>query len=64
MDGYAVARALRSDPTLSRTRLIALSGYGQADDLRRTSEAGFDEHLVKPVEYEVLATVLDRIEAA
>ena len=64
MDGYAVARAIRSDPTLSRTRLIALSGYGQADDLRRTSEAGFDEHLVKPVEYDVLATVLGRIQAS
>ena len=54
MDGYEVARAVRSDPTLRRTRLIALSGYGQAEDRRRTSEAGFDEHLVKPVIFDAL----------
>jgi signal transduction histidine kinase/CheY-like chemotaxis protein len=54
MDGYAVARAVRSDPKFATTRLIALSGYGQADDRRRTAESGFDEHLVKPVEHAVL----------
>jgi signal transduction histidine kinase len=59
MDGYAVARAVRADPALARTRLIALSGYGQAEDRRRTAEAGFDAHLVKPVEHEVLKAALD-----
>jgi CheY-like chemotaxis protein len=58
MDGYAVARAVRGDPSLARTRLIALSGYGQREDRRRTAEAGFDEHLVKPVEHDVLNTAL------
>ncbi len=60
MDGYAVARAVRSHPTLRRTRLIALSGYGQLEDRRRTAEAGFDEHLVKPVVFESLRAALRR----
>ena len=59
MDGYAVARAVRADPTLQRTRLIALSGYGQLEDRRRTADAGFDEHLVKPVIFEALNAALD-----
>jgi signal transduction histidine kinase/CheY-like chemotaxis protein len=58
MDGYAVARAVRSDPKIASTRLIALSGYGQADDRRRTADVGFDEHLVKPVEPDVLNAAL------
>jgi signal transduction histidine kinase len=58
MDGYAVARAVRSDPPLASTRLIALSGYGQSEDRRRTAEAGFDEHLVKPVEHDTLSAAL------
>ena len=58
MDGYAVARAVRSDPRIAETRLIALSGYGQADDRRRTADVGFDEHLVKPVEHDVLNAAL------
>jgi two-component system CheB/CheR fusion protein len=60
MDGYAVARAVRSDPSLHRVQLIALSGYGQEDDRRRTSAAGFDEHLVKPVVFAVLSAALKR----
>jgi signal transduction histidine kinase len=58
MDGYAVARAVRSDPRFAATRLIALSGYGQAEDRRRTADVGFDEHLVKPVEHDVLNAAL------
>jgi len=58
MDGYAVARAVRSDPRFASTRLIALSGYGQPDDRRRTADVGFDEHLVKPVEHSVLNAAL------
>jgi signal transduction histidine kinase/CheY-like chemotaxis protein len=50
MDGYEVARAVRADPELAHVRLIALSGYGQAEDTRRSAEAGFDRHLVKPVD--------------
>jgi CheY-like chemotaxis protein len=59
MDGFAVARAVRADPRLRRTRLIALSGYGQLEDRRRTAEAGFDQHLVKPVVLEALSAALD-----
>jgi signal transduction histidine kinase len=58
MDGYAVARAVRSDPRFDSTRLIALSGYGQPEDRRRTADVGFDEHLVKPVEHDVLNAAL------
>ncbi len=60
MDGYAVARAVRADPDprVARTRLIALSGYGQPDDRERTAAVGFDKHLVKPVEHEVLQAAL------
>jgi CheY-like chemotaxis protein len=58
MDGYAVARAVRADPKLQAARLIALSGYGQFEDRRRTAEAGFDEHLVKPVVFETLNAAL------
>jgi CheY-like chemotaxis protein len=58
MDGYAVARALRSDPELSFIRLIALTGYGQAEDRRLASEAGFDLHLTKPTDPEALLRVL------
>jgi signal transduction histidine kinase/DNA-binding response OmpR family regulator len=56
MDGYAVARALRQDRLASR--LIALSGYGREDDLRRSREAGFDLHLTKPVDFPELQRVL------
>jgi CheY-like chemotaxis protein len=48
LDGYAVARALRSNAALSRTRLVALSGYAQAEDRARARDAGFDAHLPKP----------------
>jgi PAS domain S-box-containing protein len=54
MDGYEVARRLRSLPVLKDTRLIALTGYGQAGDRARTLAAGFDDHLVKPVEVQAL----------
>jgi signal transduction histidine kinase len=49
MDGYAVAAALRQDPATAGARLIAVTGYGQAEDVRRALEAGFHGHLVKPV---------------
>ncbi|MFL6662845.1 MAG: PAS domain S-box protein [Rhizobacter sp.] len=46
MDGYEVARRLRAMPSLAATRLIAMTGYGQDQHKRATTEAGFDEHLV------------------
>ena len=58
MDGYSVARALRQDHGLERTLLIALTGYGQSDDRKKSLAAGFDAHLVKPVNIETLRKLL------
>ena len=59
MDGYQVAQKLRAALGNS-VRLLALTGYGQEEDRRRTQEAGFDAHLVKPVDPEELARVFDQ----
>jgi signal transduction histidine kinase len=56
MNGFEVARRLRSDG--SAARLVALTGYGQPEDLRLSREAGFDAHLVKPVDFDRVAEVL------
>lgn len=50
MDGYEVAQVLRQDSNLAGARLIAISGYGYEEDCRRSQAAGFDLHLVKPVD--------------
>ena len=54
IDGYEVARRLRADPQTRKIGLIALTGHGQEDDRRRALEAGFDMHLVKPVNPDLL----------
>jgi two-component system, sensor histidine kinase len=54
MDGYEVARRLREDQATRAVRLVALTGYGQASDRERASQAGFDAHFVKPVDLDVL----------
>ena len=53
-DGYAFAEALRGNPKTARARLIAVTGYGGAQDRKRSREAGFQLHLVKPVKPENL----------
>jgi CheY-like chemotaxis protein len=58
MDGYEVARRLRATSGTRRLRLIALTGYGQDADRQRSLDAGFDYHLVKPVDLEVLEKLL------
>jgi CheY-like chemotaxis protein len=58
IDGYEVARRLRQAEQTSHIRLIALTGYGLADDQRRVLEAGFDLHLVKPVDIRLLLEAL------
>lgn len=58
LDGYEVARRMREDPALGRTKLIALSGYGQEEDQRRAREAGFDVHLTKPADPVALERLL------
>jgi CheY-like chemotaxis protein len=50
MDGYELAAHLRAIPQLAHLHLIALTGYGQSEDRRRTREAGFHYHLVKPID--------------
>ena len=50
MDGFEVASRVRRTPGLERTVLVALTGWGQQEDRRRTAEAGFHHHLVKPPE--------------
>jgi signal transduction histidine kinase len=54
MDGFTVAGTLRRLPETASARLIAVTGYGQEEDRRRALEAGFDVHLVKPVDPEKL----------
>jgi two-component system CheB/CheR fusion protein len=61
MDGYEVAARLREQQAFKQTPLIALTGYGQEGARRRAKEAGFDYHLVKPVEPGALDTVLDSL---
>jgi PAS domain S-box-containing protein len=58
MDGYEVARRLRKDPACRDCVIIAISGYGQDDDRRRGREAGFDHHLVKPIDPDALFPLL------
>lgn len=61
MDGYEAARLIRE--SCSHTYMVALSGWGAAENRRRTAEAGFDEHLVKPVTPEELRQLLVRARA-
>jgi CheY-like chemotaxis protein len=60
LDGYGVARQIRRNPSTAGIRLIALTGYGQLEDRRRSREAGFDEHLTKPAEPETLQQLIER----
>jgi signal transduction histidine kinase/ActR/RegA family two-component response regulator len=58
MSGYEVARCIRDQPWGGETMLFALSGWGQSDDVERAKEAGFDEHMTKPVDLVRLAGLL------
>jgi signal transduction histidine kinase len=58
MDGYEVARSLRQQFGPDGVRLVAVTGYGQLEDRRRSQCAGIDHHLVKPVDLESLQTIL------
>jgi two-component system, sensor histidine kinase len=59
MDGYEVARRVRALPQ-EQPFLVALTGYGQPEDRRRAQDAGFDAHLVKPVDPDDLTAILSR----
>ncbi|MFZ5831055.1 MAG: response regulator [Planctomycetota bacterium] len=58
MDGYEVARRIREQPWGEHITLVAVTGWGQEEDRRRTKEVGFDHHLVKPASPVVLERIL------
>ncbi|MGH8299331.1 MAG: response regulator [Steroidobacteraceae bacterium] len=61
LDGYEVAKRIRAQPWGQRITLVALTGWGQDSDRRRSREAGFDSHLVKPLDLETLTDLLARL---
>lgn len=60
MDGFALCRQFRGSPFSAYSFIIALTGYGQADDIRMALEAGFDLHLTKPVDTATLKQIVSR----
>jgi CheY-like chemotaxis protein len=58
MDGYELGERLRALPATARCRIIALTGHGQAHDLARSERAGFEAHIVKPVDAKQLAALI------
>ena len=58
MDGHEVARRIRAMPRFKTVRIVGLSGWGQEEVRRRSAEAGFDEHLVKPIDISGLQRLL------
>ena len=58
MSGYDVCRRLREQPWSSDALIIAMTGWGQTDDLRRSAHAGFDHHCVKPVDHDALTALI------
>jgi CheY-like chemotaxis protein len=62
MDGYEIARRLRAMPGGNSLLLIALTGYTQAEHVAATREAGFDYHLTKPVDHDVVRGLIGKLE--
>jgi two-component system CheB/CheR fusion protein len=60
IDGYEIARRIRLEPGLKDILLIAMTGYGRDSDVQLAREAGFDQHLLKPVDPARLQELLDR----
>jgi signal transduction histidine kinase/ActR/RegA family two-component response regulator len=63
MDGYEVARAIRARPELERPFLAAVTGWGAPEDRLKSKEAGFDEHLTKPVDISIIELLLAALPA-
>ena len=61
LSGLEVARELRRHPEMAGTRLVALTGWGNAEDRRNTKDAGFDEHLIKPADAETVGCILAQL---
>ncbi len=62
MNGYEICEAMRLEPTLQNTVFIAQTGWGQKEHRERSKEAGFDHHLVKPLNIEVLQNILSLLD--
>lgn len=60
LDGYEAARSIRRQSWGQKMMLVALTGWGQSEDKQRSREAGFDAHLVKPIDFEVLEELIDK----
>jgi CheY-like chemotaxis protein len=58
IDGYTLCKKMKADPRLKNCRMIALTGYSQADDILRAQQAGFDLHLTKPIDPHELERLL------
>jgi DNA-binding response OmpR family regulator len=61
LDGYDACRAIRKHRLGRQPVVIALTGWGQEEDRRKSREAGFDSHLVKPVDYQALVTMIESL---
>ncbi len=61
MNGYELARVLRASPELKGITLVALTGWGTNSDRTRSREAGFDHHLVKPVDFDTVEQLFNRL---
>ncbi len=64
MDGYELARKMRAELAFPKLRLVALTGYGQESDRQRSADAGFDSHMVKPINLTAVASTIKRLTAA
>jgi CheY-like chemotaxis protein len=58
LSGFEVARQLRQSPTTASSLLVAISGYGRKEDIRRCKKASLDHHFLKPVDPEIIGEVL------
>ncbi len=63
MDGFQVAQQIRKEPALQGVHLIAMTGYGQDRDRQRAQQAGFNAHLIKPVQPDALRVLLESVQA-
>lgn len=61
LNGYEACRRIRTQPGAEAMTLVAVTGWGQADDRRKSQEAGFDQHLVKPVDPAVLVNLIGTV---
>lgn len=62
INGLEIAQIICADDTLQPIRLIALSGYGQSEDIKKTRNAGFHHHVVKPADFDKLINLVEQIQ--